>query len=727
MRERTATGPRNRVLVLVSKRRNRQLLADWIAQHPQYESVDATGTVEETEFDVCILDKGTLRDHVSALRAKKSAAAPVVLPYLLLLPESDRGIVDLDAGELVDNVVTETVDEIVSMPIRKAELHWRLNALLRLRTQSLTLRERERELERQVDLFEKAQDIAKVGAWEYDVRTDEGWWTDEVRRIHGLPADVTPSPEASLQHYHEDDRPRIEAAFEAAVAEGEPYDLELRFVDAEGTERWVRTRGEPHYEDGDLTRVRGTIQDITERKERELDRQRIQRAVEASGRAIYVTDPAGRIEYVNPAFEETTGFAREEVLGETPDVLNSGEMPDEYFERLWETIRAGDVWEEEIVNRRADGETYTAMQTIAPVTDSDEIHAFVAIQNDITERKRREEELERRTRAIDEAPVGITISDPERDDNPLIYANDAFVDITGYPRSEALGRNCRFLQGENTDPRQVARLRQAIDAQEPISIELQNYRKDGSAFWNHLEIAPVEDDAGEVRNYIGFQQDVTARRERQQQLAVIDRVLRHNLRNDMNVIHGWGETIRSETTGAVAEAAEQIMEVSDELLELAEKERAITDLLLEEPRLDAIEVGDLLRRVASDLGSEYPAATVTVECPDGVTVRATPQFERAVEELVRNGIVHNDAASPEVALTVTDTGGTVSIDVADDGPLIPEVERAILEEDVKQTPLYHGSGLGLWFVKLLTTRSGGTIAVGENDPRGNVVSIEFQR
>ncbi|MFC7255779.1 PAS domain S-box protein [Haloplanus litoreus] len=718
---------RSRVLPLIADSGNRQLLEKWIDDHPSYESVDVSGDIEDADFDVCIIDKGAFQEHLDALRAKKAAAAPVLLPYLLLLPESGADIIESDAGQLADNVVTETIDEIVSLPIQQAELSWRLEALLRLRNQSLTLRERERELERQVDLFEKAQDIADVGAWEYDIEAEEGWWTDEVRRIHALPDDTTPSPELSLQHFHPEDRSIVEEAFETAVEECEPYDIEARIIDAEDNQRWVRTRGEPQYEDGELARVRGTIQDITERKERELDLQRIKQAVESAGHAILITDPDGRIEYVNSGFEETTGFTQAEVVGKTPHVLNSGEMSDGYFEDFWNTILSGEVWAEEIVNRRKNGETYTAMQTVAPVTDGDEIHALVAVQDDITERKEREETLERRTQAIDEAPVGITITDPEREDNPMIYVNDAFVDLTGYTRAEAVGENCRFLQGESTDPDQVAEIREAIDAEEPISIELKNYRKDGTEFWNHLEIAPVRDDAGAVVNYIGFQQDVTGRKERQRQLEVLDRVLRHNLRNDMNVVRGRAETIHAETSGEVAASAEKIVDTSDQLIELAEKERQITELLREHPAHDQIKVCDRVQDVVSSVGSEHPDATIAVECPDGVTVEAMPQFGQAITELVTNAVIHNDSPSPEITVTVTQTDETVRIAIADSGPRIPEMERDLLVDQPEQTPLYHGSGLGLWLVKLITARSGGTITVEENSPAGNIVRIELSR
>lgn len=114
-----------------------------------------------------------------------------------------------------------------------------------------------------------------------------------------------------------------------------------------------------------------------------------------------------------------------------------------------------------------------------------------------------------RDAAMDEAPIGITISDPSRPDNPIIYANDGFCELTGYLREEVLGRNCRFLQGPETRPEQVAEMRAAIAAEEPVTVELRNYRKDGTMFWNRVDIFPIESPEGDVTHYLGYQQDIS--------------------------------------------------------------------------------------------------------------------------------------------------------------------------------------------------------------------------
>jgi PAS domain S-box-containing protein len=118
---------------------------------------------------------------------------------------------------------------------------------------------------------------------------------------------------------------------------------------------------------------------------------------------------------------------------------------------------------------------------------------------------------ELKEQAMDEAPVGITIADFSLPDRPLVYVNRAFCRTTGYSASEALGRNCRYLQGPDTDPESVGELRRAVDAGEPTSVELLNYRRDGSEFWNRVDIAPIKASDGTVTHYVGFQTDITAR------------------------------------------------------------------------------------------------------------------------------------------------------------------------------------------------------------------------
>ena len=140
-------------------------------------------------------------------------------------------------------------------------------------------------------------------------------------------------------------------------------------------------------EDGEVTHVIEAARDITERKRVEQERERLLAAIEQAGEAIVITDPGGCIQYVNPAFEKTTGYRRSEVVGQNPRILKSGQQDDAFYRNMWTTISAGRTWQGRLVNRRKDGSLYTESATISAVCDSTgRILNYVAVKRDITER-----------------------------------------------------------------------------------------------------------------------------------------------------------------------------------------------------------------------------------------------------------------------------------------------------------------------------------------------------
>jgi len=139
------------------------------------------------------------------------------------------------------------------------------------------------------------------------------------------------------------------------------------------------------------------------------------------------------------------------------------------------------------------------------------------------------EELRLKERVIDEAPVGITIADAEGPDTPMVYVNDAFERLTGYDKDRSIGRNCRFLQGDDSDPAAIGAMREAVDEGESVSVELRNYRKDGEPFWNRVDIAPVHGDDGSVTHFVGFQTDITERKEAEMKVKHERQKLEHLL------------------------------------------------------------------------------------------------------------------------------------------------------------------------------------------------------
>ena len=139
--------------------------------------------------------------------------------------------------------------------------------------------------------------------------------------------------------------------------------------------------------------------------------------------------------------------------------------------------------------------------------------------------------------AVRHARIPLCISDPNQPDNPIVFTNTAFLDLTGYTEDEVVGRNCRFLQGKDTTEESLTALRSAIQNQSVETIEIVNYRKDGSRFTNALQIGPILDDSGNLVFYFGSQLDVTEKRDlerRARELADVELV--HRLRNIVNVM-----------------------------------------------------------------------------------------------------------------------------------------------------------------------------------------------
>jgi PAS domain S-box-containing protein len=497
-------------------------------------------------------------------------------------------------------------------------------------------------------------------------------------------------------------------------------------------------------------------------------------------------------------------------------------------------------------------------------------HEFDARVAALLRMRRQARDLALYRRAMDEATVGITISDPTRPDNPLVYANDAFVAITGYDREETLGRNCRFLQGPGTDEEAVAEVRAAIDDERPVVTELLNYRADGEPFWNRLTVAPVRDRAGEVSHFVGFQQDVTDHverdrtleqyeavveaatepicildpdgnfvrvndamvaatgypredllgshastvageetvdraedqiagvlagdrdrvrfeaslvaadgtrreyavsmsvlgdagafegtalvahevtdlREHQRRLSVLDRVLRHNLRNKLNVVIARAAQIGDESDDeSVREAATAVERAADDLLGHSEAVRrfgGVVDPRTTERRtVDAVET---VERALEGLRATYPGTRFELDAPASAPVVGDETLAIAIEELVENAAgsegepdatVAGDVSAlgtgtrgeeRAVAVSVTDdpAAGVVELTVVDVGSSLSDRGRRALERGA-ETPLEHTTGLGLWLVRWAVENVDGEIHIEENEPSGTVVRVRLPR
>ena len=292
------------------------------------------------------------------------------------------------------------------------------------------------------------------------------------------------------EEYHRAMEEGVSVSFEA---EYEPLDV------------WFNVRAYP-----DETGLSVYFTDITERKQREQELERYETILESLDDAVYAIEPGGEVTYVNQQYASMKGVDREAIIG-----TNIYDWVDEDTAGRAREVRrqlddeGRDVGTLEYDFRSVDGETTPVEMRFASTGDSVEDGARVGVIRDITERKERERQLYIRQRALEEAAIPLTLSDPEQADNPMVYVNRAFQELTGYDADDAVGRNCRFLQGPDTDPETVAELRAAIDAEEEVVAEIRNYRADGTEFWNRLAITPIYDEDGTLLRFLGSQLDIT--------------------------------------------------------------------------------------------------------------------------------------------------------------------------------------------------------------------------
>jgi signal transduction histidine kinase len=203
-----------------------------------------------------------------------------------------------------------------------------------------------------------------------------------------------------------------------------------------------------------------------------------------------------------------------------------------------------------------------------------------------------------------------------------------------------------------------------------------------------------------------------------QRLQVLNRVLRHNLRNDLSVVLTHADAIRERTEQAtVADSAATIEAITRRLVDTGQKARTVEQLLDEDAEPVTVDLADLTRRATSSVDDDTPA-DVDTDLPDAVPVRALPGLGTAVEELVANAVEHGE---PPVAVSVAVGGDWAELRVADAGPGVPEHERRVLGGD--ETALEHASGVGLWLVTWLVERSGGELSFFEGDRSGVAVRL----
>ena len=492
-----------------------------------------------------------------------------------------------------------------------------------------------------------------------------------------------------------------------------------------------------HVEIDGTQYVQGIIRDVTDRLEREADieRQRQQREsterkyeslVAAAPNAILLADLERR-EFVegNEAAVELTGYTQSELCGRPVEAIHPDGETERYIEVFNESMRRDETTRGELPDgspllvEHKDGTQIPVEISLTETTIDGRPHVL-AIFRDISRRRERERELRLKNRAIDEASIGITIAEAT-DDQPLVYANGEFERTTGYDWADIEGQNCRFLQGERTDENALTEIQTALAEEKPVRRELLNYRKNGTPFWNDLHIAPVKDGDGTVTHFVGFQQDVTDRKRKEKLITVLNRVLRHNLRNGMSVIVNRSAQLRETLGPDHPESLDDILSRGEELTAVGEKAGDISKSITDAATVRPVDVVPMVTNVARRIDATYDRAAVSVDAPESQSVLATDSLRAALDELGTNAVEHA-GQNPRVQFGVERTGDGVAIHVSDDGPGLPPEEQTVLERGY-ETPLEHGSGLGLWFVTWVVTGVGGRVSAAVDD--GTTVTLSL--
>ena len=294
--------------------------------------------------------------------------------------------------------------------------------------------------------------------------------------------------------------------------------------------------------------------------------------------------------------------------------------------------------------------------------------------------------------AIRATRMSMIITDPRKPDNPIVFANDSFLRLTGYAREEVIGRNCRFLQGPDTDPGAIDEVRAAVAGGSDISIDLLNYRKDGSTFWNALYLSPVSNDKGELLFFFASQLDVSDRKLSEQLItADKERVeeavrvrtgeLEAALETQTALLHEVDHRVKNNLQMISSLILMQSRTISDEaaknslatMLERIEALSTVHRRLYQSKDVSKFDVSDFARDLVSDLlaasGRSQISSKLDLEPIVVPADKATP-VALIVNELVTNALKHafrDETTLGSIGVKMSQPDGHLIIEVSDDG------------------------------------------------------------
>jgi PAS domain S-box-containing protein len=436
------------------------------------------------------------------------------------------------------------------------------------------------------------------------------------------------------------------------------------------------------------------------------------------------------VEDCNRRFAQRLGYDKPELRGRPLADLYSEESARRLLEGDgYERALSGEFLREDREFVTIDGERVSTLLRATPRRTGDgEVVGTYALYVDVTERERAREVL-RQVEAMDSAMDGVAILDS---DGTYVYVNPAHAEIYGYDDPDALlGETWRICYGDDERERFETDVLPELRAEGEWRGEATGLRADGTTFPQEVSLTRLED--GEL---ICVVRDITGRKATERRLEsqlddleVLSQVVRHDIRNNLQVILAYTELLEDHVDEAGREYLETVQENGQQAVDLTRTARRLADTVLgpdEERR--PLRVDRVLEPEIADRRTAHPDAEITVAgaVPE-VHVLTNDLLESVFRNLLENAVQHNDTDAPEVVVTVTERDDDVLISVADDGPGVPDDRKRAIFGKGQVGLDSDGTGLGLYLVCLLVDSYGGDVWVTDNDPCGAVFNVTLPK
>jgi PAS domain S-box-containing protein len=607
--------------------------------------------------------------------------------------------------------------------------------------------EREQRLERTLDLLEKTERIADVGGWEIDPETEDVFWSDHLFELLGVDYDEEPPLDEALDVYHEEDRHIVEEGVQAAMASGVPFDVEVRFRRPDGEVRWLRVRGAPEFEDGELATVRGAVQDITEKKEREQFLEEVKDQMEAATQAGAV----GTWEWHVQEDRFIAGQSLAELFGIDAEEAREGVRLDRMVESIHEddrhrvedaieeAVETGGDYREEYRVVDADGETRWVVARGHVECDEDgEPVTFPGTITDITEKKRVEQELSRQRKQletlIDLLPVAVLVADS---DGEIVKWNEAAEAVWGgeIVEADSVADYEQFTgwwadSGDRLAPEDwpLARALDGEDVTDPSVIEIEGFDGEHRMVLNHA--TPVRDEDGDVSRAIVTFVDITERREYQRKLEASNERLEqfayaasHDLQEPLRMVSSYLSLIERRYSDKLDDDGREFIEYAvdgaDRMQEMIDALLAYSRVETEGEPFEQVDLEAVFEDVCQDFQLRITESDATVTTDSLPTVYGDEdQLRQVLGNLLSNAIEYSGDSPPTVEVSARRADGEWVVAVSDDGIGIdPEHADDIFEvfQRLHSHDEHAGTGVGLALTQRIVERHGGDVWV-ESEP-----------